>query len=387
MVVCKFFLQGTCRFGENCKFEHQINTGIFEIFCKCAFVMFYFELDHSYGASSSIMVQNYANKPPQNTSTVDTNTLIKAVVNDMISAEKGGQWLLSSYAPFRDKPLFPGFENYSTEEIRYLFYESVKNGTLDQFKQNLIMLLQQAMMKIKALQNPSPDAINMLKKIYNSPPSSSLNQPNPIFGGATQQQNSIFGNASTPPTSRIFGGTAPTTSNQFLGGTPASNPIFAPQQPTQNPSIFGATGTQSIFTNKATTQSTPFGQNAAPQPNIFHQQLGGSTPPVSQFGPQQTQTAQFTPQAQFGVTQTTNSQFGGGNKPAFQHSQSIFGNVGTQQQNVLGGAAQINKPNEEFYSKREDLTEEEIKWFESDDLDVSKIPEKPPTYEMCFKVQ
>lgn len=68
-------------------------------------------------------------KPPQ----IDTNLLVKSVVNDMTNAEKGAHWLLSSYAPFKDKPCFPGFENRSFEEVRLGYYEATKNGTLEQY--------------------------------------------------------------------------------------------------------------------------------------------------------------------------------------------------------------------------------------------------------------
>lgn len=51
----------------------------------------------------------------------------------MTVAEKGGQWLLSCYAPFKEKPAFPGFEDHSFEEIRLGYYEAVKNGTLEQY--------------------------------------------------------------------------------------------------------------------------------------------------------------------------------------------------------------------------------------------------------------
>lgn len=100
--------------------------------------------------------------------TPDISTLVKSVITDMSAAEKGGQWLLSSYAPFKEKIPFHGFEDHSMEEIRYQFYESVKNGTSDQFKRNLQYLLQQAALKIKALQSPSADVINMVKTIYNT---------------------------------------------------------------------------------------------------------------------------------------------------------------------------------------------------------------------------
>jgi len=38
-----------------------------------------------------------------------------------------------------------------------------------------------------------------------------------------------------------------------------------------------------------------------------------------------------------------------------------------------------------LYSKLEELDVEERKWFESGALDILNIPDKPPTYDMCFK--
>lgn len=51
----------------------------------------------------------------------------------MTSVEHSKQWLLSCYGPFKEKQVFPGFEDYSFEEIRFGFYEAVKNGTLEQY--------------------------------------------------------------------------------------------------------------------------------------------------------------------------------------------------------------------------------------------------------------
>lgn len=63
----------------------------------------------------------------------DDNTLVRSVTNDIITAEKGRQWLLSSYSPFKEKGTFPGFEDRSYEEIRFLYHEATKNGTVPQY--------------------------------------------------------------------------------------------------------------------------------------------------------------------------------------------------------------------------------------------------------------
>lgn len=91
--------------------------------------------DANHGISTSILRQQtfpgMANT--NNANNVDTNTLIHSVQNDMLNTEKGGQWLLSSYAPFKDKPAFPGFEDRSFEEVRLGFYEAKGIGTVEQY--------------------------------------------------------------------------------------------------------------------------------------------------------------------------------------------------------------------------------------------------------------
>lgn len=72
---------------------------------------------------------------------VDVDTLVKSVVNDMTALEHSGQWLLSCYGPFKEKAVFPGFEDYCFEEMRNGFYEAVKNGTVEQYVSMLSIIL------------------------------------------------------------------------------------------------------------------------------------------------------------------------------------------------------------------------------------------------------
>lgn len=51
----------------------------------------------------------------------------------MMALENSGQWLLSCYGPFKEKSVFPGFEDYSFEEIRFGFYDALKNGTIEHY--------------------------------------------------------------------------------------------------------------------------------------------------------------------------------------------------------------------------------------------------------------
>lgn len=51
----------------------------------------------------------------------------------MTAFEHSKQWLLSCYGPFKEKPVFPGFLDYAFEEIRFGFYDAIKNGTVEQY--------------------------------------------------------------------------------------------------------------------------------------------------------------------------------------------------------------------------------------------------------------
>lgn len=74
-----------------------------------------------------------ASAPSPAAATPNLEALVNSVIQDMTGAEKGGQWLLSCYAPFKEKPAFPGFEDQSPEEIRLGFYEAQKTGTVEQY--------------------------------------------------------------------------------------------------------------------------------------------------------------------------------------------------------------------------------------------------------------
>lgn len=91
-------------------------------------------IDFNAAVSTSILRQPQPQQqPPPQQQNVDTNVAIRSVANDMLLAEKGGQWLLSCYAPFRGKPPFPGFDDTSFEEIRYSFSTAQRNGTVEQY--------------------------------------------------------------------------------------------------------------------------------------------------------------------------------------------------------------------------------------------------------------
>lgn len=236
--------------------------------------------------------------------------------------------------------------------------------------------------------------------IFRGQPTTTQTGPNSMFGGAQSTNQSIYSGIQSTNNS-IFGGQQTNTS--IFGGQPNIS-TFVSQTQTQptSGSIFNTT-----FTNQ--NANTTFGQSTFNSPNI--QPYGAPT--TVQSMPQQASTNIFgmgTNQLQpqnvqktiFGQQpslfnqqsagtvfnqQVTNPPFGQTLPSATDvknHSNSIFGS--SQNTVVLNPAfAQGQQVDETIYSKLEELTEDEIKWFNSDDLDVLNIPDKPPTYQMCFK--
>ncbi|CAH0564740.1 unnamed protein product [Brassicogethes aeneus] len=295
MVVCKFFLQGTCKFGNTCKFDHTLSDP-------------YHYVNPNAGGGTSILRQPAAAyvKPNQTSAPIDTATLVKSVVNEAIAAEKGGQWPLTCYAPFKEKPAFPGLEDTSFEEVRLGFYEARDNGALDQYTRKIQEMLQTRMMQLKALQNPSPDIVKILQNIYDTPVNGANNFAGNAFPSPTANNTPFGGNSNKPfvqTTNSVFGGNSTSVFGGFPQNSQVGGSIFqnaAPQQSTFQPQP-----QQSIFGGQTTS---PFG--SAPQSNAF----GGS--------PQNTASI-FSP-TPFG--QTTNSIFGGNQPQPPQPQQSgIFG--------------------------------------------------------------
>lgn len=85
--------------------------------------------------ATSILRQTSFNAQPaaQKTGPENFQAALRFAVHEVTGAEKGGQWLLSTFAPFKEKPAFPGFEDHSQEEIRFAYYEAVRSGTVEQY--------------------------------------------------------------------------------------------------------------------------------------------------------------------------------------------------------------------------------------------------------------
>lgn len=245
-------------------------------------------------------------------------------------------------------------------------------------------MLHEVAMRVRALQNPSPDIINIIKNLFNAP---STENTNSTFSFAQASRNVL--EQKTNPQTTIFGQKPQTTNifaqaNQALFGDQQqknvfgstvqqqlpTNSIFAPQQ-----SVFGSQFTGNSFSQQQQQPTTVFQTQA----NVFQ-----TTQQTTVFQTQPTQSSVFQTQpTKSHVFQTQPAQ-----SNIFQSQQSlnqmnIFGG-GTNTEQIGMNLGKLQGLDESAYSKKECLTESEIKAFEADLFEFGKIPEKPPTIEMCF---
>ncbi|XP_030384693.1 nucleoporin-like protein amo1 [Scaptodrosophila lebanonensis] len=306
MVLCRYFQQGSCRFGTKCNNEH-----------------------------------------------FDLKQILKT---DVESSINGKMWPFSCYGPFKDKPSLPNFiEDQSVEEVRWLCYQS-KGQNFEQFHQQFNKEVMEATNKMKALLHVTPQILEVVIKVYDTPiidtvkPPVNNNNNNPFgFGtGNAAATNSIF-NKPTANTGSIFGGggagSAFSSQQPTLGQQQGSN-IFGAASTAANPaaSIFGGGGGGgNVFAQQQ--QTSIFAQQPQTQPSLFAQQQSQpqpqqQQPPQSVFGQQQptatpfqssnifAQAAQPKIVSTFGQPQPQSSFVGGFQQQQPQQQQSVGGMFG-----------------------------------------------------------
>ncbi|XP_072944620.1 uncharacterized protein [Epargyreus clarus] len=358
MIVCKFFQQGNCRYGQSCRFEHIYGS------------------KYSYHAPT--------NAPVQQSPAVTDEQLVNQVQSDVQAALKGGQWILSCYAPFKEKAILPGISDLSPEEARLFIYEAKANNNIDAAIAFLNNQTQETRSKYEQLLQPTVNMMKALRSLYNGETiQSPFTTHNQGFGSASNTATSIFRGAvqssgfgqSTAPNNSIFGQTSPNVFNTqqntgIFGSQPdAAKSIFA----SANKNVFAPTQPTNIFQTAQDTAKSIFSQATQ---NVF-----GSTQPTNQapsnvfavsepmFG--QTDVFKQNPVADVFAVPTQTSVFQISDKP----TTNVFGTVNPPQNSYMNEDA--------IYSKMEDLSQSDIEAYESPAFKLGFVPELPPPASLC----
>ncbi|XP_076291332.1 uncharacterized protein LOC143214325 isoform X2 [Lasioglossum baleicum] len=340
MVICKYYRQGNCRYGQYCQFEH---------------------------------INIFGNNPKPESYNQDEYTAV-AVAKEVLSAERGQQWLLSCFAPLKQKPNIPGMEDVSPEEVRWEMYQAQKNGMIEQAKLRYQQLCQEMKAKRESLKNPTYETIELLKELQGSGQkgksttsgntagkSSNFSFATPQLGlpGSSSTSN-VFGNKTFANQNNPFGGGfTPTSSSSIFGRTTTSNPVFGGSAGFGNNLGFGSgTNTSSVFGGTTNNTTTTFSSDHSYSNSgfIFG---GGTSQPVfgqpSVFGASnqqqqvnnlftRPQTSQSTTSVFSGATSTP-SLFSGSTS---QSNTSLFGGAKTSTANPFGTSSTLQNTNSIF---------------------------------------
>ncbi|KAI7542377.1 hypothetical protein KC316_g15305 [Hortaea werneckii] len=376
MTVCHFFLQGRCKFGDNCKNEHPRDNNQGNRFAALSN-----QGGPGRGRSGGFGGGGDRYRPGQQRgrdqpAPYHLNT--DHIRADLTSGGDGERpnWPLSCYGPGRDAPmqLLEGAVEQSPEECRVLYHQAVAAGMVGEYANNETNAVNQANQQVQAILSDLDGAIkyviegerqhpNRLDHVVKSnqpfrSQQSGFGQPTPPtgpsstfgsrpsgFGGGT---GSSFGQPSQPG-GGSGGGSAFGQPSQLGGGSGGGSAFGQPSQ-------LGGGGGGGGFGQPSALggKPSPFGQQAgngsslgAPSTlggggSAFGQasSLGANKP--SPFGGQPNQptfgSASFGQAAKPAFGQPSQP-FGGAQQPQ-QQQQSPFANASGQQSGFAGAAGQ-----------------------------------------------
>ncbi|EAS34492.3 CCCH zinc finger domain-containing protein [Coccidioides immitis RS] len=277
MVVCKYFQEGRCRFGDQCKHEHPGSKS----FGGNRFSALQSGAGGGFGGSRQAAQEDLRKK---------YSLTPDDIKNDLTPGKGRPNWIFSSYGPGRYAPvqLFGGPEReQSFEEMRVIHYAATAAGNPQKAIQDANNLYAATEAQIQTILSDVEGAIRY------------------IIDGANQHPNRIDITAGN------------------VAAAPGQQPAFGVGAGTGQPSGFG--------------QPTPFGQAAPSAPSAFGQPSGLGQQQQPAFGEQafgQPSTlGQAAPQPPFGQ-----SSFG---QPSAlgQQQQSAFGKPAFGQPSTLGQAS------------------------------------------------
>ncbi|KAK3595329.1 hypothetical protein CHS0354_004484 [Potamilus streckersoni] len=431
MVVCKFFLNGTCRYGNKCWNEHP--TGGNAGYMLTTQRQLYghggggggggyrgggggggggrkqISFRDSFGQNQNPYkwIAPDASQKGQGSSSAAQGTLSSAEIVSRLASEmevweNSKMWPFSSMAYEKETPCIPGFTDLSPEELRLEAYEAQATGNTQAYIQKFASLVNEFMIKRNELKNPTPTCrqslISFIEDCKRQESESSGNGQVSLFSSSLSTSSSPFGvgSGNTGDTQVLFGKPTPYSfSSLGLFGKPAStfgqlSSTFGEQQnsfgqqsnfgqSSIGQSTFGQTSVQAYSTSSPfstpTTLSTSglFGKGPSTGATSFSSQ----EPKTGLFGSGNTGFG-----SPFGSQQTQNSTVFGGSlfgSPFLSQGQASGNTSGFEIQGAQGGVQESS-----LYTPMDQLTEDEKEQYVSPTFSLGRIPTRPPPRELCF---
>ncbi|XP_053215720.1 nucleoporin NUP42 [Podarcis raffonei] len=411
--VCHYFLQGHCRFGDNCWNEHprqhagRANAGSGRRVAWSGHNQRYsnpvqtssFSKSTSWHNRDSGFSQNrYAalnsNENVGNSGIVDEeDKLLEIITKDMESWESSGQWMFSTYSPMKEKPNISGFPDFLPEELRLEYYNSRANNNVQNYINSVQQLASQWRSRLLELKNINASTKAALISEFKN----TASQPPPAFGFGGQQA-SAFGSSAFPVDNK---------SAQAFSFKPASE--LGSISSGSTPAFGSLTSSQGTASSTTAPHAVSFGDQPASSASSFSFKMATTTPGgfgasgFSGFGkPFPASSPETAPASVFGtaaITPALNPGFGK-SFPASSSdstSASVFGTAAAsaslnsgntlfgQPASLFGGNATLppsttppSTTSAKLFTSESELSAEELEQFKAKKFTLGKIPSKPP---------
>ncbi|XP_034257950.1 nucleoporin NUP42 [Pantherophis guttatus] len=382
--VCSYYLQGNCRFGDRCWYEHPHGGRASQAFAQNSGPSRRGARGGQHHYSVSLQAFNYSksskwktNKDPRssnfsqnrfaaldssehltNNTTPEEEKLNEIIMKDMEIWESSGQWMFSSYSPMKEKPNISGFSDFLPEELRLVYYNCKANNNTQVYVNSVQQLVIQWKNRLHELKNatPSTKTTMELKNVtsHQSPP----------FGFGQQQ--------TLPSRTSSFPTDAWNTVQAFSFKSPESAAVSSVSHTDiQGAALPSAAPPTVGFNNMSDSSASSFSFNMGTTSD------GIGIPTFSGFG--KPFSANFSPDT------TPATVFGKAiAPPGFNSTYTLFG----ESAHSLPSNIAVTSPaiptfgsSEELFTSQLRLSTEELRQFKGVKFILGKVPLRPPPME------
>lgn len=417
MVVCRFFLNGTCKFGDRCRNEHTRSTSDYNSYSsqsnwrQDSNARYYrgnqdsfkgggyqsnynqdnnrggFSQQNRFSALSGDYQTNNRGKAPEPGGFGDGGNdeprpgeILESIKRDAEEWDASGMWPYSCYRPNRAQGDVPGLQDLSPEELRLEAYLAEKENRFDAYKSAISASALSLKSKREMLKKPSPDLKNALISLYRGQHKTGSFGSQSIFGAQDVSTTEIFSKSG----SSLF-----QTSSATGGFSSTSPPTGLFSNPSTGSSSSGGFGSTTLGTGFGASTVTP----TSPPHGLFGKPLNSSSGNTG-FGSTTMPSGFSNSGGLFGKPDNQSTGLFG--KPP-QSGTGLFGKPGPSVSSPFGqppsqGVGLFGKPapladgnqsgEEKWYTPISDLTAEEKEQFEAKSFTLGKIPTRPPPVEL-----